>query len=29
MVIMVTHNNEYTRYSDRVITISDGKVIWF
>jgi putative ABC transport system ATP-binding protein len=27
MVIMVTHNNEYTRYSDRVITISDGKVI--
>lgn len=29
MVIMVTHNNEYTKYSDRIITISDGKVIWF
>jgi len=28
MVIMVTHNNEYTKYSDKVITISDGKVIW-
>ena len=27
MVIMVTHNNEYTKYSDKVITISDGKVI--
>ncbi len=27
MVIMVTHNNEYTKYSDGVITISDGKVI--
>ena len=27
MVIMVTHNNEYTKYSDKVITISDGKVL--
>ena len=27
MVIMVTHNPEYTKYSDRVITISDGKII--
>ena len=27
MVIMVTHNNEYTKYSDKVITISDGKII--
>jgi len=27
MVIMVTHNPEYTKYSDRVITISDGKIV--
>ena len=27
MVIMVTHNPEYTKYSDKVITISDGKII--
>lgn len=27
MVIMVTHNPEYTKYSDRIITISDGKIV--
>lgn len=27
MVIMVTHNLEYTKYSDEVITISDGKIV--
>ncbi len=27
MVIMVTHNLEYTKYVDEVITISDGKII--
>ena len=29
MVIMVTHNLEYTKYSDEVITISDGKIVWY
>ena len=27
MVIMVTHNLDYTKYSDEVITISDGKIV--
>lgn len=26
-IIMVTHNNEYTRYSDRSIELSDGKIV--
>jgi len=29
MVIMVTHNLDYTKYSDEVITISDGKIVWY
>ncbi len=27
MVIMVTHNNDYAKYGDKIITISDGKII--